>query len=180
MDHWEGSVLLIANAINHNDLETGVDEAYADAIARLDVMEADLTRAVAQPPAALPPSELPEYTALWGGPDFQDAVEDIKERIRAGEAFQVVPSQRFGRPARRAPWTCTGCCGPPTRPRTCTCSAWTASTSSARPGRHWSRSRTGAPWCTPSPAPARAAPPRRRTRPSPRNCSPTPRSAPST
>lgn len=98
MDHWEGSVLLIANAINHNDLETGVDEAYADAIARLDAMEADLTRAVAQPPAALPPSELPEYTALWGGTDFQEAVEDIKERIRAGEAFQVVPSQRFETP----------------------------------------------------------------------------------
>ncbi|MGW8061169.1 anthranilate synthase component I [Streptomyces ziwulingensis] len=98
MDHWEGSVLLIANAINHNDLETGVDEAYADAIARLDAMEADLTRAVAQPPAALPPSELPEYTALWGGPDYREAVEDIKERIRAGEAFQVVPSQRFETP----------------------------------------------------------------------------------
>ncbi|MFF4544300.1 anthranilate synthase component I [Streptomyces sp. NPDC001435] len=95
MDHWEGSVLLIANAINHNDLDTGVDEAYADAVARLDAMEADLSRPVAQPPAVLPPSELPEYTALWGGPDFQEAVEDIKERIRAGEAFQVVPSQRF-------------------------------------------------------------------------------------
>ncbi|MFI9466416.1 anthranilate synthase component I [Streptomyces sp. NPDC052492] len=98
MDHWEGSVWLIANAINHNDLETGVDEAYADAVARLDAMEADLTRAVAQPPAVLPPSELPEYTALWGGPDFRAAVEDVKERIRAGEAFQVVPSQRFETP----------------------------------------------------------------------------------
>lgn len=95
MDHWEGSVLLIANAINHNDLDTGVDEAYADAVARLDAMQADLSRPVAQPPAVLPPSELPEYTALWGGKDFQEAVEDIKERIRAGEAFQVVPSQRF-------------------------------------------------------------------------------------
>ncbi|CAL9396947.1 Anthranilate synthase component 1 [Streptomyces sp. enrichment culture] len=98
MDHWEGSVLLIANAINHNDLDTGVDEAYADAVARLDAMEADLSRPVAQPPAVLPPSELPEYTARWGGPDFQAAVEDIKERIRAGEAFQVVPSQRFETP----------------------------------------------------------------------------------
>ncbi|RSO06813.1 anthranilate synthase component I, partial [Streptomyces sp. WAC 05379] len=48
MDHWEGSVLLIANAINHNDLDTGVDEAYADAVARLDAMQADLTRPVAQ------------------------------------------------------------------------------------------------------------------------------------
>ncbi|MFD5497238.1 anthranilate synthase component I [Streptomyces sp. NPDC127091] len=98
MDHWEGAVWLIANAINHNDLDTGVDEAHADAVARLDAMEADLTRAVAQPPAVLPPSELPDHTALWGGPDFRAAVEDIKERIRAGEAFQVVPSQRFETP----------------------------------------------------------------------------------
>ncbi|MEU6808439.1 anthranilate synthase component I [Streptomyces sp. NPDC046831] len=98
LDHWDGTVLLIANAINHNDLDTGVDQAWADAVARLDAMEADLTRPVAQPPAVLPPSELPEYTARWGGEDFQDAVEDVKERIRAGEAFQVVPSQRFETP----------------------------------------------------------------------------------
>ncbi|MEV0120150.1 anthranilate synthase component I [Streptomyces sp. NPDC050703] len=98
LDHWDGSVLLIANAINHNDLDSGVDEAYADAVARLDAMEADLSRPVAQPPAALPASELPEFTALWGGEQYQDAVEDIKERIRAGEAFQVVPSQRFETP----------------------------------------------------------------------------------
>ncbi|QCX75980.1 Anthranilate synthase component 1 [Streptomyces sp. YIM 121038] len=98
LDHWDGSVLLIANAINHNDLDTGVDEAHADAVARLDAMEADLSRPVAQPPAALPPSALPEFTARWGGLEYQAAVEDIKERIRAGEAFQVVPSQRFETP----------------------------------------------------------------------------------
>ncbi|HZX39824.1 MAG TPA: anthranilate synthase component I [Streptomyces sp.] len=98
LDHWDGTVLLIANAINHNDLDTGVDEAYADAVARLDAMEADLTRPLASAPALLPPSELPEFSALWGGEDYQDAVEDIKERIRAGEAFQVVPSQRFETP----------------------------------------------------------------------------------
>ncbi|WP_371652185.1 MULTISPECIES: anthranilate synthase component I [unclassified Streptomyces] len=98
LDHWAGSVLLIANAINHNDLDTGVDEAYADAVARLDAMEADLAKPAEYAPAALPPSVLPEYTALWGGKAYQDAVEDIKERIRAGEAFQVVPSQRFETP----------------------------------------------------------------------------------
>ncbi|QXE37371.1 anthranilate synthase component I [Streptomyces sp. GMY02] len=98
LDHWDGTVLLIANAINHNDLDTGVDEAYADAVARLDAMEADLAEPVHSAPAALPASELPEYTALWGGPDYRAAVEDIKERIRAGEAFQVVPSQRFETP----------------------------------------------------------------------------------
>ncbi|MCX4509646.1 anthranilate synthase component I [Streptomyces sp. NBC_01619] len=99
LDHWDGSVLLIANAINHNDLDTGVDEAYADAVARLDAMEADLAQPVDYRPQALPPSELPPYTGpMWSGEQFQDAVEDIKERIRAGEAFQVVPSQRFETP----------------------------------------------------------------------------------
>ncbi len=98
LDHWDGTVLLIANAINHNDLSTGVDEAYADAVARLDAMTADLARPLDSSAVQLPPSELPEYSALWGGESFQDAVEDIKERIRAGEAFQVVPSQRFETP----------------------------------------------------------------------------------
>ncbi|MFF1418766.1 anthranilate synthase component I [Streptomyces sp. NPDC058280] len=98
LDHWDGTVLLIANAINHNDLDTGVDEAYADAVARLDAMAADLAEPVRSAPTALPASELPEYTALWGGADYQAAVDDIKERIRAGEAFQVVPSQRFETP----------------------------------------------------------------------------------
>ncbi|MCR0991335.1 MULTISPECIES: anthranilate synthase component I [Streptomyces] len=98
LDHWDGSVLLIANAINHNDLDTGVDEAYADAVARLDAMEADLARPVSAPPLALPESELPAFTGEWGGEAYRAAVEDIKERIRAGEAFQVVPSQRFETP----------------------------------------------------------------------------------
>ncbi|MBH5334356.1 anthranilate synthase component I [Streptomyces pactum] len=98
LDHWDGTVLLIANAINHNDLDTGVDEAYADAVARLDAMAADLARPVPTAPTALPPSELPPFTTAWGGTDYQAAVEEIKERIRAGEAFQVVPSQRFETP----------------------------------------------------------------------------------
>ncbi|WP_030707259.1 anthranilate synthase component I [Streptomyces sp. NRRL F-2580] len=100
LDHWDGTVQLIANAINHNDLDTGVDEAHADAVARLDAMEADLARPAPYTPAPLPASELPSFedgtvSALWGGEKYQAAVEDIKERIRAGEAFQVVPSQRF-------------------------------------------------------------------------------------
>ncbi|MFD5321522.1 anthranilate synthase component I [Streptomyces sp. NPDC127098] len=100
LDHRDGTVLLIANAINHNDLDTGVDEAYADAVARLDAMEADLARPVPAGAVALPPAELPSYTARWGGPDYQAAVERVKEYIRAGDAFQVVPSQRFETPCR--------------------------------------------------------------------------------
>ncbi|MFJ9614678.1 anthranilate synthase component I [Streptomyces noursei] len=98
LDHWSGTVLLIANAINHNDLETGVDEAYADAVARLDAMADDLARPTPAGAAALPPSAVPPYTGKWGADAFMAAVEDVKERIRAGEAFQVVPSQRFETP----------------------------------------------------------------------------------
>jgi anthranilate synthase component I len=99
LDHVDGTVLLIANAINHNDLDTGVDAAYADAVARLDSMTADLSRPVDTGPSSFETTPAPEYTPRWGGPAFQEAVEDIKERIRAGEAFQVVPSQRFETPS---------------------------------------------------------------------------------
>ena len=98
LDHRDGTVLLIANAINHNDLDTGVDEAYTDAVRRLDAMAADLARPAPVPPVALPPSELPDAHARSAGTTYQGWVEDIKERIRAGEAFQVVPSQRFETP----------------------------------------------------------------------------------
>ncbi|MDB1088624.1 anthranilate synthase component I [Streptomyces sp. ACA25] len=98
LDHRDGTVLLIANAVNHNDLDTGVDEAHADAVARLDAMTADLARPSPGGAAALPPSEVPDFTARWGGEAFREAVDDIKERIRAGDAFQVVPSQRFETP----------------------------------------------------------------------------------
>ncbi|WP_326808775.1 MULTISPECIES: anthranilate synthase component I [unclassified Streptomyces] len=98
LDHRDGTVLLIANAINHNDLDTGVDEAYADAVRRLDAMAADLARPAPVPPVTLPASELPDALARSAGATYQGWVEDIKERIRAGEAFQVVPSQRFETP----------------------------------------------------------------------------------
>ncbi|MDI5970291.1 anthranilate synthase component I [Streptomyces sp. SL13] len=102
LDHWNGTVLLIANAINLDGGPSGVDEAYADAVARLEAMAADLAQPLDSRPCELPPSQLPEFTALWGGPAYQEAVEEVKERIRAGEAFQVVPSQRFETPCEAA------------------------------------------------------------------------------
>lgn len=98
LDHRDGTVLLIANAINHNDLATGVEQAHADAVARLDTMAADLARPVATAAVPLPPSRVPDYDERWGSAPFRAAVEEVKERIRAGDAFQVVPSQRFQTP----------------------------------------------------------------------------------
>ena len=42
LDHSDGTVLLIANAINYDATDERVDEAWSDAVARLDAMTADL------------------------------------------------------------------------------------------------------------------------------------------
>ncbi|MDH6109952.1 anthranilate synthase component 1 [Kitasatospora sp. MAP12-15] len=97
LDHVDGTVLLIANAVNHNDLASGVDEAYTDAVARLDAMEAELRKPVDPGLATFTPTAVDAHSPFGGAP-YQAAVELVKERIRAGEAFQVVPSQRFEAP----------------------------------------------------------------------------------
>jgi anthranilate synthase component 1 len=98
LDHASGTVVLIANAVNHDDRDTGVDAAYADAVARLDAMTADLARPVAAGAAVLTPVASVDAVSAFGGAPYRAAVEEVKERIRAGEAFQVVPSQRFEAP----------------------------------------------------------------------------------
>jgi anthranilate synthase component 1 len=98
LDHANGSVILIANAVNHDGRPTGVDAAHADAVARLDAMTADLARPVDTGAAALTPVASVDARSPFGGAPYRAAVEEVKERIRAGEAFQVVPSQRFEAP----------------------------------------------------------------------------------
>ncbi|HSO05204.1 MAG TPA: hypothetical protein VLQ92_12030, partial [Candidatus Limnocylindrales bacterium] len=39
LDHWDGTVMLIANAVNYDATDARVSEAWADAVARLDAME---------------------------------------------------------------------------------------------------------------------------------------------
>jgi anthranilate synthase component I len=94
VDHHEGTITLIANAVNWDGVDQRVDEAYDDAVRRLDVMTAALgqplvsTVATFSRPEPLPRAQrtLEEYSAV---------VERLVAEIEAGEAFQVVPSQRF-------------------------------------------------------------------------------------
>jgi anthranilate synthase component 1 len=50
-------------------------------------------------PAAPSVSEPPEFTSNMEREEFEAAVERIVEYVHAGDAFQVVPSQRFSAPA---------------------------------------------------------------------------------
>ncbi len=80
--------------------EKGVDAraAYARASERLQDAADDLERpAPASPPV---PENLPAFTAIESNTthdDYLKIVERAKEYIRAGDVFQVVPSQRFRR-----------------------------------------------------------------------------------
>ena len=94
LDHHEGTITLIANAINWDNSPHRVDEAYDDAVARLDAMVAQLcTPAPAS--AAVFHRPAPEFVRRRSPEQYYAAVETAKEAIRAGEAFQVVVSQRL-------------------------------------------------------------------------------------
>ncbi|MGH3587201.1 MAG: anthranilate synthase component I, partial [Pseudonocardia sp.] len=94
VDHHVGTITLIANAINWDASDERVDEAYDDAVARLDRMTADLAAPAPSTVAVFRPVE-PEFTRRRSPAQHYAAVEAAKEQIRAGEAFQVVVSQRF-------------------------------------------------------------------------------------
>ena len=98
LDHVDGSVLLIANAINHDNRASGVDDAHRAAVARLDAMTADLARPTGLAAAAFERALAPDAIGPWGSGAYREAVDAAKEEIRAGEAFQIVLSQRFEMP----------------------------------------------------------------------------------
>ncbi|ROR71673.1 anthranilate synthase component I [Bogoriella caseilytica] len=98
VDHHDGSVWLIANALNMDGSAERVDEAHADALARLDGMEAMLARPATSAAAVLEddaPGTEPELRFRTERADFEQAVLAAKQAIYDGEAFQIVLSQRL-------------------------------------------------------------------------------------
>ncbi|HET7899979.1 MAG TPA: anthranilate synthase component I [Candidatus Nanopelagicales bacterium] len=98
LDHHDGSVLLIANAINYDATDERVDDAWADAVRRLDAMQADLATSAAASASTYDGTAQIEIVSRTPRADFLAGVEASKEYIRAGDAFQIVLSQRFSAP----------------------------------------------------------------------------------
>jgi anthranilate synthase component 1 len=98
LDHYDGSAILVANAVLAPDA-TGDEKraAYHHAVGRLDAMTTALSRPT--PPMIstvmrVPPGDVVSRTPAG---QYQKAVEQAKEAIRAGECFQIVVGQRFER-----------------------------------------------------------------------------------
>lgn len=97
-DHHRGEVWLIANAVNHDNSAERLEEAWADASRRVremaDRLAAPRTSLVAQQhePATT------EVVRQRSDAEYEQLVRDAVDEIKAGEAFQIVGSQRFDLP----------------------------------------------------------------------------------
>ena len=103
-DHWRQRVTLVNNVLLEDDKHESRDTralrpAYLDALQRLDAIRGDLEQPgherLATPPS--PGARLPAGTVRRGTSAelYRHAVDSAKEYVRAGDAFQVVLSQRF-------------------------------------------------------------------------------------
>jgi anthranilate synthase component I len=88
-DHLRHEVTVLANVVAGDDLEG----AYGDAAAAIAEVRERLSGPV--PRARAGRREPPEYSSNLGAGGYADAVERAKEYIRAGDIYQVVPSQRW-------------------------------------------------------------------------------------
>jgi anthranilate synthase component I len=94
-DHMRHELTLMAYAFadEQSDLET----AYAEAVARLSELRERL-RGPVPAPAASGAAAATEFTSNMTREQFEANVRRIIEYVHAGDAFQVVPSQRFSAP----------------------------------------------------------------------------------
>jgi len=98
-DNLSGKVLLLTHA------DPAEDNAYENAIIRLNSLIADLRNLTAQPDKHSTPKQVDEADFISGFTQqgFEDAVLKAKEYIVAGDVMQVVLSQRMSVPYSASP-----------------------------------------------------------------------------
>ncbi len=95
VDHSDGTITLIANAINWDGSDEHVDEAWAAAQNRLDRMQNDLLTPIPGFLAEIDRHSAPNYKRHTPADTYRANVNRVKAEIVAGEAFQIVLSQKF-------------------------------------------------------------------------------------
>jgi anthranilate synthase component I len=88
-DHLRHEITILANVFAEED----VDSAYAQAAATIAEVRERLAAPVPRAQAAR--REPPAFESNMGPGGYERAVEACKEYIRAGDVYQVVPSQRW-------------------------------------------------------------------------------------
>jgi anthranilate synthase component 1 len=91
-DHLKHTITILVNA--NLEVQPELERAYADAVAQI----AEVREALAGPvprDEPRPPREIPAFESNMPREQFEGMVARIIEYIYAGDAFQVVPSQRW-------------------------------------------------------------------------------------
>jgi anthranilate synthase component 1 len=99
-DHLKHTITILVNAY----AEDGVEASYADALGTI----AKARRLLAGPVPDFgirPPTQRPDFVSNMPPERFEGMVERIVEYIRAGDAYQVVPSQRWSAPLDLDPFS---------------------------------------------------------------------------
>jgi anthranilate synthase component I len=89
-DHLRHEVTVLANVLTEGD---DLERAYGEAASAIAEVKERLAGPV--PQIGRGKVEPPEFVSNIGSEGFAEAVERAKEYIRAGDAYQVVPSQRW-------------------------------------------------------------------------------------
>ncbi|GAB3984473.1 anthranilate synthase component I [Plantactinospora veratri] len=121
LDHFDGSAILVANALlpappagvteggpagaagDDPERAAQVTAAYHQAVGRLDAMTTALSRPIPPMIATVGRPSPGEVLSRTADGEYPKAVEVAKEAIRAGECFQIVLAQRFERETRADP-----------------------------------------------------------------------------
>ena len=122
-----------ANVIAAVPVEPGIGEEelrarYERGLRRVAAAVHSLRTSPAPPPMELlpEPASDPEFDSSMRREEFERAVQTIRDYIFAGDAFQVVLSQRLEMSLAGRPSSSTGCFAPSTLRPTCISSSWTA------------------------------------------------------
>ena len=101
LDHFRGTVTLIAAAINFDATDERVDEAWHDAMSRLDAMQTALANPVGvnvSRASSVPTAGTGRTRSHTTSEEYREAVDRAQKYIREGDAFQIVLSQRYSTP----------------------------------------------------------------------------------
>jgi anthranilate synthase component 1 len=99
-DHINHTIKVVSNAHVSGD----PDEAYNEAVEKIDQLTAALKAATPVPPSKTSTARKPiSMRSNFTRRDFEGIVRRAKEYIKAGDIFQVVLSQRFSRKIKSPP-----------------------------------------------------------------------------